>query len=433
MNKKLVIALFALIVILIITAMNMPKWTGINKLSGMKCTDAGMKAVCACADHVFMAKDGLYKKCPICGKELKSGMPMTREEMKSGAMSSAAAKGKKTEGQILYYRNPMNPKITSKVPAKDQMGMDYIPVYEEVKSTSETPQSEEYISKLELGPEMIKRAGVKTIKAEKHRLFKTIRTVGVIAYDPELAVAQEEFLTAVETRDKVAKSTDPDVISRADDLLNKSRFKLRLLGMSDDEIDNLKNKGRAEMNLVLPSDKAWIYADVYEYELSWVKPGQEVTIIATAYPGEKFSGTVKSISPVINQKTRAARVRIEADNAQGKLQPKMYADVIIKSSYTLPDGSSEALAIPLDSIIDTGERKIAYVAKGPGEFYGREITTGPEAVARIDGKDVKVYPVLSGIDQGDAVVTGGNFLIDSQSQISGVASSAYGGALGKKQ
>ena len=393
------------------------------------CDGGNPDAKCICGDHSFVEKGEKLKSCPVCGKPLKKidTKDLTASKAAGVRMKPAAAR------KILYYRNPMNPNVTSAVPAKDPMGMDYIPVYEEESQGVEAMSEMPYVSRIKLGPELIKRAGVRTVIAKKHKLHKTLRTVGVVAYDPELAVAQEEFLTAIETREKVSMSTDPDVIERADDLIQKSRFKLRLLGMAEDEIDDLMKKGKAELNLVLPEDKAWIYADVYEYELGWVKPGQLVKISLTAYPGEEFMGVVKSISPVIDQKTRSAKVRIEADNKDDKLKPKMYADVVIESEYSLPDGAKEALAIPKEAIIDTGERKVAYVAKGAGEFFGRSVVVGPEAVADIDGNQFKVYPVLNGIQEGEAVVTDGNFLIDSQSQISGIASSVYGGALGKDE
>lgn len=291
----------------------------------------------------------------------------------------------------------------------------------------------EVVSRLKLKPGQARLTGIKTVVVGRQHLFESIRAVGMVAYDPELAVAQEEFLTAVETRQKVRDSSDADVIRRADDLVEKSRFKLKLMGMSDKEISALQSNGRAQLNLVLPEDKAWVYADVYEADLGWVKPGQEAVITATAYPEEEFKGTVASISPVLDQKTRSARVRIEADNAGKKLKPKMYADVLIKSVYLPQDGPPEALAVPAGAVLNTGVRKIVYVLSGDGEYLGREVTTGPKATAMIDGKHVQMYPVLSGLRPGEIVVTEGNFLIDSQSQISGTASVAYGGALGKEE
>ncbi len=91
------------------------------------------------------------------------------------------------------------------------------------------------------------------------------------------------------------------------------------------------------------------------------------------------------------------------------------------------------LAIPKDAVLDTGIRKIVWVDRGNGEYEGRKIQIGPEATATVDKKEAKFYPVLSGVGEGEKVVTKGNFLIDSQSQITGVAASAYGGALGAEE
>jgi len=113
--------------------------------------------------------------------------------------------------------------------------------------------------------------------------------------------------------------------------------------------------------------------------------------------------------------------------------PEMYVDVIIESVYKDPEGNEEVLAIPRDAILDTGIRKIVYVDAGEGNFIGKEIKAGSQATAIVNDKEEYFYPVLSGLKEGDMIVTKGNFLIDSQSQISGVASGAYGGALGEKE
>ncbi|MFH0839958.1 MAG: efflux RND transporter periplasmic adaptor subunit [Candidatus Omnitrophota bacterium] len=386
------------------------------------CDEGKLDAQCICGGHSFMIEAGKQMNCPICKKPLKKIEPQDTAKITPPAKKIQ----KPAQRKILYYRNPMNPAITSEVPMKDSMGMDFIPVYEE---TSEEPASEEALSRVKLSPEQIELAGVKTEEIIKRHLSKLIRTVGKVAFDPELAVSQEEFLTALETREKVKNSSDQGVIKRADGLVEKSKFRLRLLGMGDDEIRALEEEGIAQMNLVLPEERAWVYADIYEYELGWIKVGQGVLITTTAYPGERFDGVIKSISPVINPMTRSAKIRIEADNKGRKLQPEMYADVIIESMYMNIDGSYMTLAIPKDAVLDTGARKIVYVDIGGGAFIGKEVKLGPEASADVEGREQKFYPVISGLNEGDKVVTKSNFLIDSQSQLSGGISGAYGGAL----
>ena len=107
-------------------------------------------------------------------------------------------------------------------------------------------------------------------------------------------------------------------------------------------------------------------------------------------------------------------------------------DIVIMSMYMGPDGSHKVLAIPKNAVLDTGIRKIVWISKGGGEYEGRVVRVGPEAVAEAQGVD-RFYPVLGGLAEGEEVVVKANFLIDSQSQISGVAASAYGGAVGTEE
>ena len=339
-----------------------------------KCDEGKPGKECVCGEHSFMlkAKKGLKLQCPVCKKEgLKEIEP------------------------------------------------------EEVK---EVVHEENIISRVKLSPRQAELAGVVVTPIEKRHLTKEIRTVGKIAFDPELRIAQEEFLTALQTREKVKESPDPDVINRAGDLLEKSRYRLRLLGMSDGEIKELEIKQAAETSLVLPEDKAWVYAEVYEYELGWIKPGQDAEVAAAAFPGEKFKGIIRSINPVLDPKTRSVRVRLQIDNPQLKLKPEMFVDVKIGSVYAAPDGSHEVLALPKEAVLDTGLRKIVYVDSGNGIFLGKELVLGPEAGVDVDGQRQVFYPVLKGLSGDEMVVTKGNFLIDSQSQLTGGMSVLWGGA-----
>lgn len=372
--------------------------------------DQGVKdAQCICGGHSFMEKGKQLATCPVCKKPLQKVSSQTGQK------------------KILYYRNPMDPSVTSDRPMKDRMGMDYIPVYEEAVQEAQVKE-EGAASRVHLSQEQMQLAGVQTKPVTMQRLSKQIRTVGRIAFDPELAVAQEEFLTALETREKVSHSPDPDVIARAQDILDKSKFRLRLLGMGNDEIAQLEKERLTQMNLVLPEDKMWVYADVYEYDLGWIKEGEAVSVTVTAYPGEVFNGTIKAISPVLDPKTRTARVRLEIANPEKKLKPEMYADVVIESVYKSNEGSEEVLAVPVEAVLDTGLRKIVYVDAGNGTFIGKEIITGPQATASVNGQQEAFYPVLSGLSGNEMVVTKGNFLIDSQSQLTGGMSVLWGGA-----
>lgn len=329
-----------------------------------KCDEGKPEAACLCGEHKFIIK-GEKMTCPVCKRELKK---LSREET-----------------DVL---------------------------------------SAEAVGNLTLSQRQQELSGIATVQVKKANVFKEIRTVGKIAYDPELTIAQEEFLIALETFDKVGRSPDQDVVTRARDLAEKSKFRLKVLGMSDGQIEELRASKESQRNLILPEGKAWVYAEVYEYELSWIKEGLPVKITTLAYPGgEEFNGIIKAINPILDPNTRSARVRLEVDNPDKKLKPEMFVDVFIQAS--LGEGT---LVVRREAILDTGTRKIVWVDNGGGNFEAREIKTGPEGVTLEGPQKVKVFPVLSGLSEGEYVVTKGNFLLDSQSQLTGGMSVLWGGA-----
>jgi Cu(I)/Ag(I) efflux system membrane fusion protein len=357
--------------------------------------------------------------CPICNMKLT---PVYKEESQSVPQKSSE------DRKILFYRNPMNPSITSKVPAKDEMGMNYIPVYEE-SSDAYVDESGNTIGRVTVNADQTRLAGVKTEQVRRRRLYKTIRTVGKVAYDPQLAIAQEEFISSLEALDKIKMSEISEIKERAVSLVESAKRKLRLLGLSKEQIKELEMTRTVQSNLILPEKKMWVYGDVYEYELGWVEEGGKVEVMTAGLPGEKFTGIISSVNPVLDPKTRSVKIRAEVDNPTLKLKPDMYVDVVIMSMYTSPSGERMVLAIPKDAVLDTGTRKIVWVDKGNGEYEAREVQIGPETNTTIDGRKLRAYPLLEGLNEGEMVVTRANFLIDSQSQITGVAASAYGGAL----
>lgn len=289
------------------------------------------------------------------------------------------------------------------------------------------------VSRVKIKREQIQRAGVQTQQVRKLHLYKEIRTVGKVAYDPGLAIAQEEFIASLKAFDKIQQGNIKEINERAKNLVESSRRKLRLLGLSKEQIVELEEERKVETSLILPEERMWIYGDVYEYELGWVKVGAKVEINTSSLPGEEFYGTIVSLNPVLDPKTRSLRFRAEVDNPGLRLKPEMYVDVIIMSMYKGQDGEYEVLAIPRDAVLDTGVRKIVWVDKGNQEYEGRIVKIGPGATGVIDGQESKFYPVLKGLKEGEDVVTKANFLIDSQSQLSGVAATAYGGALGTEE
>jgi len=311
----------------------------------------------------------------------------------------------KKERKILYYRNPMNPEVTSPGPAKDSMGMDYVPVYEEAQSETSGPT-------VMISPEKQQLIGVKTSSVEKKHLEKVIQASGKIAYDPELVVTQEEFIQALINEDNTKDSPLQDVIDRARALADAARKKLKLLGMSDEQIAEIEKTKKAQTNLYLPGkgENVWAYISIYEYEIGLVKVGANVEIKAVAYPGETFGGRVMSINPVLDPATRTNIVRVEVENRDDKLKPEMFIDATIKVDL------GEKLAVPESAVLDTGVRKIVYLSREGNLLESREVTLGQKAEG--------YYEVLKGLDEGDVVVTSGNFLIDSESRLKTASQSA---------
>jgi Cu(I)/Ag(I) efflux system membrane fusion protein len=297
----------------------------------------------------------------------------------------------------------MNPQVTSPIPMKDQMGMDYVPVYEE-----ETPRAHAgvYIS-----PEKQQLIGVKKGKVEVRKLSGQIRTVGRVAYDPALFVAQQEYLQSMKGHQSAQKASLDYLDKQSRSLLGDMRRRLLLLGMSDAEIEGLEKQGRPESNLYLPDgeDKSiWVYITIYEYEAGLVKEGMPVRVDTLAYPGETFPGRIISITPLLEAATRTLKARALVDNPDGKLKLEMFANVRI--DYDL----GERLAVAEDAVMHAGTRDIVFVAHANGYFTPKTVKLGTKAQGH--------YEVLQGLAANEEVVTSGNFLVDSESKLNAVLS-----------
>jgi hypothetical protein len=334
-------------------------------------------------------------ECPICGMTL----------VKKTADSETGQKAAQTGGRkIRYYRSPMNPGVTSPVPMKDQMGMDYVPVYEE--ETTGAKPSGVYIS-----PEKQQLIGVKKEKVQKRKLSGQILTVGKVAYDPGLFTAQQEYLQALKSRQAIDKGNLNYIEEQSTALVKAVKQKLLSLGMSEAEIDELEKQGKPQQNLYLPSSEdknVWVYITIYEYEAGLVKMGTPVEVQSLAYPGEIFNGSVVSVTPILESATRTLKVRALVDNPDNKLKLEMFANVTIK--YEL----GEKLAVPEEAVMHAGTRDIVFVARPNGYFESRVVKLGTKA----DG----FYGVLEGLSENEEVVTSGNFLIDSESKLNAVLS-----------
>ncbi len=329
-------------------------------------------------------------ECAICGMTL-----VKRQTSNQPVVGKSA----ESEKKILYYRNPMNPAVTSPVPMKDQMGMDYVPVYEE----EQTPQA---AGSVYISSQKQQLIGVKKQKIEKRRLAGQILTVGVVAYDPDLFVAQEEYLQTIQTQ-KAMQSSNFDTKEQLDPLVKAAKRKLLLFGMSEAEIAELEKKGKPQQYLYLPEEgNVWVYITIYEYETAFIKEALPVQVETVAYPGRVFEGSVVSIAPIVDKTVRTLKVRALVKDPENKLKPEMYVDV--KILYDL----GEKLAVPEGAVMDSGTRKIVYIAEPNGYFEPKEVKLGP----KIQG----FYEVLQGLTENQTVVTSGNFLVDSESKLNAV-------------
>lgn len=332
------------------------------------------------------------------------------------------AQGEKKPRKILYYRNPMNPAITSPTFMKDSMGMDYIAVYAETEEAlGESTQG--LAVKISQGQQQL--IGVETEPIMAKPLMRMIRTVAKIAYDPELYKTEQEFIQAVKIKEELKSNPSPEITKSLDTLVEAANLKLRLQGLSDQQVEELKGKIEADRSLLISdgsSPYVWAYAVLYEYDMGLVKVDDHITLKTIAYPNEEFSGSIKAIDPVLDPNTRSVRIRALIDNPLAKLKPNMYGDIFIHVDLGMQ------LALPREAILDTGLRKIVYIDLGKGQFKAQEVEVGSEAIAVVEGRERKFFPVIKGLKENDIVVTKGNFLIDSQSQLTGGMSALWGGA-----
>lgn len=250
-------------------------------------------------------------------------------------------------------------------------------------------------------------------------------------YSPELVSAQKEYLLALETGKSLQQNTSRiDTVAKS--ILESSWHKLKILGINDDQISSLENNGKVEMYLTiyspmdgfviqknvfkghhfLPGDDLymiadlsdiWVLAQIYEYELPFIKLGQEVRISSSYIPEKTFTGTISYIYPGIVSETRTAKMRIELSNPDFVLKPGMYVNVEIHVDCGIK------IAVPIGAVLDADERKIVFVDLGDGYFEPREI--------KVNVYGEGMYEVIEGVKEGEKVVTSANFFIDSESSL----------------
>jgi membrane fusion protein, copper/silver efflux system len=260
-------------------------------------------------------------------------------------------------------------------------------------------------------------------------------------YSPELLSAQEEYLLALRTRDRLRSTHSQG--SDGDDLVSAARRKLELWDVPEAELAKVERTGKPTKELmfyapasgvvtkkdVVPGmrvnagdmpfeivdlSRVWLQADVYESELRHVKIGMPATLTLKAYPNRVFKGRVVFIDPLLDPKTRTVNVRLEFANGGGELKPEMFGEVVLQGE------SREGLRVPADAVIDSGTKNVVFVSLGEGKFQPREVQLGDS-----DGQNIEI---VSGVADGEQVVTRANFLIDSESRLRASLAAMGGGA-----
>jgi len=434
--------------------------TGCGKKAGDETNVKAAMYHCPMHPTVVSDKPG---DCPICGMRL---VPMGEDE-------HAAAPVKKT-----MYRSTMNPKEVSDKPGKDSMGMDMVPFEVTVDGpvstvpgqavVSITPQSRQTMG-LELGT-VEKRVLTREIHtsariiADESRLHHvTVKVDGWVnelfvsitgqsvkkgdplltLYSPDLLSAQREYITALETNEKLAASSDADARHGAEELVTAARRRLQLWDVSDDQINRVARTRDVEKYLTLYSpmsgvviernisaghnltagevimtiadlSQVWGDADIFQSDLPYVSVGMPLEVSLPFLPNKPFKGKVIFISPTLDPETRTLQARLEIPNPDLLLRPGMYGDASLY--YSL----GEKLSVPAEAVMFSGKQTYAFKDGGDGRLIPTRIVVG----ARADNW----YQVLDGLHEGDRIVVSANFLVDSESSLKAALESMSGAA-----
>lgn len=305
----------------------------------------------------------------------------------------ACSDSKKIDPNIDYYTCSMHPQIHLDHPGNCPIcGMTLVPVYKQSGGQTSASASEK-VKSIEISPDKQALIGVKPGFVVKRNAVKEIRAFGRVAFDPELAVAQNEFIT---------------ILNSAPSLKDTARTRLKLMGMSEDEIRDLEKSRKASTDLYLPQNNGpiWIYATLYSDDYLLITPGMSVKISSSEGNLQNISGVVRGLDPIVAAQTRSIRARIEVTNNETQLKPDAYVDVLFQIEL------GEKLMVARSAVLDTGTRHLAFVIKSTSQFEAREVRVGD-----VVGDDVII---LSGLTEGETVATSATFLIDSESELRGV-------------
>jgi Cu(I)/Ag(I) efflux system membrane fusion protein len=359
----------------------------------------------------------------------------------------------------------MNPEVTSPVPAQDHMGMDYIPVYADKDEVAEVAGTVKIdpVTTQSIGVRTAKaeqRAmsrDIRTVGRIDYDEGKIVRlhpkTEGWIEelfidetgqsisadeillniYSPQLVSSQQEYLLALTNLDKLERSSFPDVREGAKELMENTLTRLQMLDVPEHQIKDLKrtravkkhlhihspaagtviNVGARRGQYVTPSTElyfiadlshVWVFVDVFEEELPWVRVGDSAEMRIQGIPGKAFAGKLTYIYPYAERETRTVKARLEFPNEAGELKPDMFADVTIRAQP-----KAGVVAVPSEAVVRSGLREKVFLVLAAGKFEPREVTVGVSSEGWTE--------ILDGLMPGEEVVVSAQFLIDSESKL----------------
>ena len=367
--------------------------------------------------------------------------------------------------RVLYWYDPMHPTYTSSKPGiAPDCGMELVPKYADEQLQQ---QAEGTIT---LNENQQKLAGVRTAVVHAELLARDLHTNAVIAsdesriahvhvkfsgvidqvfanatsqfvrkgqtlftvYSPDLLATEEEFLIARRNREALSGSAYREVAENSNAMLQAARERLSLWDISDTQIHQLEQTGKPLRTLAIASpasgyitdrkafahaavnpdtdlyvisdlSSVWALVDLFDTDLPYVRSGQHVSFSLASSPGKVFTGAISQILPFVDPQTRTVKARVQLANPGLLLKPQMFADASIHISY------GKQIALSRDAVLDSGNAQQVYVVEPGGRFVPRKVTLG----ADLDDRVI----VLSGLRDGETVVTSANFLIDSESKL----------------
>lgn len=411
-------------------------------------TPAAEKQLYTCSMHPGVIKDA-PGACPICGMNLT---PIRPNAFATPTGPAAAPTGPR---KIKYYQSTMIPGQVSPTPAKDTMGMDMVPVYEDAAAGAPATDT------IQIDARTLQRMNLKTAPVTRGPVRRELRAVATVAFNErglrDITTKYEGWIerlhvnaiwTPVHAGDLLFEIYSPDLYNaqlnylvalRAEGdaggpLTRASLARLQLFDLAPEFLAELTRTGTAqrtypyrapasgyviekmavEGQMTRSGEKllrladlstVWILAQIYEQDLPFVHDGQPATVRLTYGATSDYPATVDMVVPQVEAQTRTAVARLVLANPGEALRPGMFAEVRLTTEL-----AADAVLVPDVAVLRSGERNTVFLALPDGGFAPREVRLG----ARSEGN---FYQVLSGLAAGDRVVTSGQFMLDSESQL----------------